>query len=734
MTPSTCTASSLSSSHCLAFAMVAQILSTTPAFLSYFTPNFHLSSSSSFAGHPSPVSVYPIPQRVSRTTHHGRVQISAAHPDVVIVGGGIAGLSTAFELARTGASVRILTSPTRRPAGLAAAGMLAPNSENLPPEMYALCKTSLHMYPSFLSTLRSYAPNHPVPLRAFDDFLIPSLDGQPLAPVSANASSRILSADQARLIEPALSSRVSAARAVSTDASVDNRRLWSALRAACLSLSVRIDECMVHRLIPASDQSYSVETDCGMIHASHILVAAGAWTHSLLPNIPVRSFKGQMLSLALPYNTQPTKPALQHVLYSDNIYIVPREEDRPCYYVGATVEPDDFSTNTTAAGVLSLLQSAVALVPSFEHYEIVETWAGLRPGTPDLAPVIGMTTLPNVSVASGFYRNGILLAPIIAKISSAIARGESASLPQELAQFLHTFSAGRFVESSFAAPSSQDVQTFVQQAQRSEPVPPSNSKDPLAVKSSVTTTEGDKRKPQLFKILKDGTREPIYPPAGWKPELRNKTEEPNESMGEKEHINGLNAYQSPEETSHHHKSPEADMFGASTKPTAKTEDTPVSLKTFSEDLKSRTGTKDDNSEHLETKGLNDAYDDILLKKDEGEDLHGRRARAANRAFGRKKSRLEKDGSPVLSLTDEEVDAFDAAFDTGLQDMKGFERFFDENDPGLLATKKDIALIDSAVLPSKDTPLSAIDSDQEGSTDQVGVNNVDLEGLSLDGYF
>lgn len=671
------------------------------------------------------------------------MQISSAHPDVVIIGGGIAGLSTAFELARTGASVRILTSPTRRPAGLAAAGMLAPNSENLPPEMYALCKASLHMYPSFLSTLRSYAPNHPVPLRAFDDFLIPSLDGQPLAPVSPDASSRLLSADQARLIEPVLGPRVSAARAVSTDASVDNRRLWSALRAACLSLSVRIDECIVHRLIPTSDQSYSVETDCGMVHASHILVAAGAWTHSLLPNIPVRSFKGQMLSLALPYDTRPTQPALQHVLYSDNIYIVPREEDRPCYYVGATVEPDDFSTNTTAAGILTLLQNAIALVPSFEHYEIAETWAGLRPGTPDLAPVIGMTTLPNVSVASGFYRNGILLAPIIAKMSSAIARGQSASLPQELAQFLNVFSAGRFVESSFAASSSQDVQTFTQQAHRSEPAPSSNTKDSSAVKSSVTGAEGGKRKPQLFKILKDGTKEPIYPPAGWKPELRSQTKELNES-GKREHTNELNAsgpvagthdYQSLEETSHYHKSPEVDTFGVFTKPTAKNEDTPVSLKTFSEDLKSDAGNKDDSGEHSETeKGLNDAYDDILLKKENDGDLHGRRARAANRAFGRKKSRLEKDGSPVLSLTDEEVDAFDAAFEIGLQEVKGFERFFDESDPGLLATKKDIALIDSAVLSSNDTSLSAIDSDQEGSTGHVDVNNVDIEGLSLDGYF
>lgn len=715
---------------------------TTSAFLSSFTPNFSLSHSSVLTSH-SFESNCPVHRRVSGARHWARVQISAAHPDVVIIGGGTSGLSTAFELARTGASVRILTSPTRRSAGLAAAGMLAPNCENLPPDMYALCKASLQMYPSFLSTLRNYAPNHPVPLRAFDDFLIPSLDGQPPAPVSPTASSRLLSAELARHIEPALGPRVSAARAVSSDASVDNRRLLAALRAACLSLSVHIDECVVHRLIPTGDRSYSVETDNGVVHASHILVAAGAWTHSLLPNIPVRSFKGQMLSLALPYGARETQPALQHVLYSDDIYIVPREEDRPCYYVGATVEPDEFSTNTTAAGILTLLQNAIALVPSFENYEIVESWAGFRPGTPDLAPVFGMTTLPNVSVASGFYRNGILLAPITAKIASAVARNEPASLSQELGQFLHAFSATRFFENSSSVSSSENIQAFTQATQPAEVASP-NRKDISATNHSVTSAGVDRPKPSLFKIHKDGTKEPIYPPVGWEPEFKHQTKELAKSSTGKENSNGQDG-SDPVNNMHEVWSEEENQNSEASSVTGSLDEfmnqvnsigsTPASSETLPEDANGDVENKDNTEEGSENgKGLNDAYDDILLKKNAEADFHGRKARAANRAFGRKKSRLETDGSPVLSLNDEEVVAFDAAFASGLQDMENFGRCFDESDPSKLATKKDMSLIESVASSSNNTSPSSTDSNPEGSTENVNVDHFDPEGLSLDGYF
>jgi len=168
-------------------------------------------------------------------------------------------------------------------------------------------------------------------------------------------------------------------------------------------------------LILQGNQCLGVKTSKGeAIHAAQVVLAAGCWSSQILgasryaPTLPVR---GQMV--ALRHSGTP----ISHVLRSERGYLVPRGEESPqTIVVGSTIENAGYEKRITAGGIEKILSAADELVPELEKAEIVETWCGLRPGTPDQLPIIGPADIQGLVFATGHYRNGILLSPITAKL------------------------------------------------------------------------------------------------------------------------------------------------------------------------------------------------------------------------------------------------------------------------------------------------------------------------------
>ncbi len=369
--------------------------------------------------------------------------------DVAIVGGGLIGLSLAFELARRGANVRVFErGEAVKAASWAGAGMLAPNSEGeMPPALRAICERSLAMYPQFVDDVRSAGGVDPklhldgiVSVYAEPDdraaFDAAVLDLQrrtvPFAPLAVR---------DVRALEPALSAEVKAGLLVHGEGHVDNRRLGRALRAACVARGVAIVENVEHlRVESDARRALGVRSSAGYVPATAIVNAAGAWAGEI-PGVPASStpamiaVKGQMLALAAPNGL------VRHPVYFPGGYVVPRDDGR--LLIGATVERAGFDVRTTAHGISSLLTAALRIAPSLRDFAVTETWAGIRPGTADGLPFLGATPLDGYVLATGHYRNGILLAPLTAVlVADAIEGRHDACAPFSVTRAHGTVGSG----------------------------------------------------------------------------------------------------------------------------------------------------------------------------------------------------------------------------------------------------------------------------------------------------
>jgi glycine oxidase len=344
-----------------------------------------------------------------------------ASGDVAIVGAGIIGLSIAFELASRGAFVRVYdTGVPARAASWAAAGMLAPLTERIADiALQELCETSLAMYPAFARDVCDASAIDPH-LRldgilhvAYERAALESLRvrGDELLAEARNVA--FFDREQTLVAEPALSRTVVGSLLVQGEGQIDNRRLGRALVAACELRGVRVHtvenvavECDARRVL-------GVRTDLGYVAAGAVINAAGAWASSVagVPKScvpPVEPVKGQMLAIELP------KGFMRHTSWVPGAYLVPRQDGR--LLVGATSERVGYDVRVTAGGLEGLLQAAVSAAPALRDFSVTETWAGLRPGTPDERPLLGATPLEGYYLATGHYRNGILLAPVTAKL------------------------------------------------------------------------------------------------------------------------------------------------------------------------------------------------------------------------------------------------------------------------------------------------------------------------------
>jgi glycine oxidase len=221
-----------------------------------------------------------------------------------------------------------------------------------------------------------------------------------------------LDRDAARAEEPMLSESTTGALFAPGDAQVDNRALGEALAVAFADAGGQLRECCEVQHI-ASDEGgvRGVATSQGFIEADRVIVAAGAWS-GRIPGVetaiaPVRPAKGQMAALTPPAG----RDMPRHLVWGAEVYLVPREDS---LLVGATVEDTGYETSVERDALRGLIANAVKLLPGLREWRVSESWAGLRPRTPDSLPVLGPTGIDGLYLASGQFRNGILFAPAIA--------------------------------------------------------------------------------------------------------------------------------------------------------------------------------------------------------------------------------------------------------------------------------------------------------------------------------
>jgi glycine oxidase len=337
-------------------------------------------------------------------------------PDVLIAGAGIIGLSTALELAAHGLTVTVLEQAIpMREASWAAAGMLAANDPENPPQLYPLAKLSLSLYPAFLRKVEALS-GLPIPLRT-------SLTHQGIHTSSPTPHPTIPG------LVPGPYSFIAL-----DEQSLDPRDLCRALPLAAQAAGVTLYEHTRVEHIEPSGAHVQLTTSHGQFTAPHYIHCCGAWSGTPAFQrlaLPVEPRKGQILTITLP----PSAPKLTSVLRTPEIYLVPRGENR--IVVGATVEHAGFDRTITAQATATLLATAAALWPPILAGEVTDCWTGLRPATPDNLPILGQLA-PGLWIATGHFRNGILLAPGTARVLAQSILGQPPAVD------LEPFSAARF--------------------------------------------------------------------------------------------------------------------------------------------------------------------------------------------------------------------------------------------------------------------------------------------------
>lgn len=361
-------------------------------------------------------------------------------PDTVVIGAGVIGCACAWRLAARGLKVALVDPHPGGGASGAAAGMLAPVTEAHFGEesLLALNLESARRYPRFVAELAEASGLDPgyrttgtlVVARDLDDRAV--LDE--LASYHRRLGSRIerLSGSEARALEPGLARNVRAGLLAPDDHQIDNRALLAALLAAGERAGVQLVRARAAGLELSGERVTGVVlAGERALAAGSVVLAAGCWSAQIrgLPPgwLPVRPVKGQLLHLRA--GGQPE--LARRVIRGLRVYVVPRGDGR--YVIGATVEEQGYDTAVTAGGVLDLLRHAYELLPGVTELELTETVAGLRPATPDNAPLIGRGPVDGLAIATGHYRNGVLLTPLTADVVAELV--ETGSLPPGLEPF-----------------------------------------------------------------------------------------------------------------------------------------------------------------------------------------------------------------------------------------------------------------------------------------------------------
>ncbi|MFH9085943.1 glycine oxidase ThiO [Streptomyces sp. NPDC017673] len=372
--------------------------------------------------------------------------MSSRTSDVLVIGGGIIGLVTAWRAAQRGLATAVVDPEPGGGAARVAAGMLAAVTELHYGEetLLALNLESARRYPAFAAEL-SELTGHDLGYRRCGTLAI-ALDADDRAHLRelhalqrrSGLASEWLSGRECRRLEPMLAPGVRGGLRVDGDHQIDPRRLAAALVAACERTGVVFHRAWAQRLDVVRDRATGVTTADGTaLRADRVVLAAGSLSgrlagvpDELLP--PVRPVKGQVLRLTVPPRYAPfLSRTVRAVVRGSQVYLVPRENGE--LVVGATSEELGWDTTVTAGGVYELLRDAHELVPGITELPLTETRAGLRPGSPDNAPLLGPSGLAGLLLATGHYRNGVLLTPVTGDVlAHALVTGE---LPEEARPF-----------------------------------------------------------------------------------------------------------------------------------------------------------------------------------------------------------------------------------------------------------------------------------------------------------
>ncbi|MGK4583742.1 glycine oxidase ThiO [Kitasatospora sp. HPMI-4] len=351
--------------------------------------------------------------------------VSGSGTDVLVIGGGIIGLGVSWRAAQRGLAVTVVDPAHGGGAAQVAAGMLAPVTELQYGEepLLRLGMASNERYAAFTAELSEltgldtgYRQTGTLAVALDSD------DREELRELHAfqqrlGLESHWLTGRECRRLEPMLAPGVRGGLQVTGDHQVDGRRLAKALVRACELAGARLHRAEATELLVEGDRAAGVRLSTGeLLRAERTVLAAGCRSH-LLPGLPegvlpaIRPVKGQVLRLRIPRTYAPfLSRNVRAVVRGRHVYLVPRADGE--LVIGATTEEQGYDTTVTAGGVYELLRDAHELVPGLTELPLVETGAGLRPGSPDNAPLLGPTAMAGLVAATGHYRNGVLLTPV----------------------------------------------------------------------------------------------------------------------------------------------------------------------------------------------------------------------------------------------------------------------------------------------------------------------------------
>ncbi|HMD43101.1 MAG TPA: glycine oxidase ThiO [Candidatus Acidoferrum sp.] len=364
--------------------------------------------------------------------------------DVVIAGGGVIGASIAFELASVGLAVALYdTNQPGKEASWASAGMISPAPENLGSIPYVpISLASVALYPEFIRNVEElsgidvgYRQEGAIDA-LFDENVEEELSTVIALQHGVGLRAEALDGPQAREMEPALSGRIKAAIFRPDEASLDNRAFTNAVLKAAQSRGVKIFAGNGARSIwKENGRCKGLILRHGRVEAGSTIIAAGCFSAQIdgaAQYAPVFPAKGQMLAL----RCAPVE--IRRMLWLEHTYLVPRNDGR--IIAGSTIEHTGFDHSVTAGGIEKILSEVLQLAPGLEKAQIEETWAGLRPDSPDHLPILGPTDVDGLLIATGHFRSGILLAPITARLMREWICSERVSVDWE------RFSPLRFLE------------------------------------------------------------------------------------------------------------------------------------------------------------------------------------------------------------------------------------------------------------------------------------------------
>lgn len=347
-------------------------------------------------------------------------------PSVIIIGGGITALSTAWFLLKEGFSVQIVYKRRSGTATQAAGGMLSPSCEadGCSEELIQLGVHSCQMYPEWIQEIEEcseischYRPTGTLLVAMHHDHY---RDLEHLAKFqhSHGLEAQEVSRKEVRSLEPNLTRQVGGLLCPD-DHSINPRKLYDSLFQALVKKGVSINVVEQLELISNEEKITDLLIDGKKIEAENYVLSDGAWTQKLFP-LPLRPVKGQFIRL------QGKDKLLDRVVRTPNVYCIPRQNGE--LFLGATMEEEGFNSSNTAGPVMDFLYHAFQILPAVYELSIQEIGAGFRPALRDNQPLISSSPLKNCWFNTAHYRHGILIAPAAAQLFTKLLQGEKEHL------------------------------------------------------------------------------------------------------------------------------------------------------------------------------------------------------------------------------------------------------------------------------------------------------------------